>query len=362
MADYIVPPAIGGATYSEVFNGSGTLLQIHVFSGSYTATFNSAGDVYGSLVDEVVADSPESLWICDDGSGSPTDHVGSDDLVLNAGSNVYLVDSRFGSVIDSSVGDWKFSTHVNQTEYTLEAWIYLDSTPSGESSPISDWGGALAEGVMFVFVSGVVRAYHAANFLSGGSLATTAWHYLAVTWDGATQRFYVDGTELDNRAEVSAPGTSNGPGAFPRVSNYGAGDVTRRVPGREAYLAIYDHALTAGRVLIHWEAGQQEIPPAPLTVEPAHIGVHAGTASIPSGLDSAWVTTVTAYYDVALRLRPAAAYASNPGGQHPTGGHVEQPAAVTPFEPDVNPLPPDPSEIEVPLPPWIPSAGTWRED
>lgn len=75
-----------------------------------------------------------------------------------------------------------------------------------------------------------------------------------------------------------------------------------------------------------------------------------------------WETTTIPFYDVALRLGPAYAYGSGPGGQHPQSGHTPNPGSTVPFTSEANPLPPNPTDIEVPLPPWIPNSGTWRDD
>lgn len=76
--------------------------------------------------------------------------------------------------------------------------------------------------------------------------------------------------------------------------------------------------------------------------------------------DVAWLSTIISFQDIAQRLPPATAYASNPGGILVAPGPVEPPNPVDPFIPETNPLPPMPTEIEVPLEPWIPKPGPYR--
>lgn len=74
-------------------------------------------------------------------------------------------------------------------------------------------------------------------------------------------------------------------------------------------------------------------------------------------LSGSWLSVVLPLYDLGLRVRTALAVAANGGGQITTPGRGEPPVPVTPFQPAVNPLPPDPTPVVVPLPPWVPTPG-----
>lgn len=74
-----------------------------------------------------------------------------------------------------------------------------------------------------------------------------------------------------------------------------------------------------------------------------------------------WVTTVVPFEDLGTRLPPCTAFTSNPGGMLLVPGRIEPPPVVVPFIPDTNPLPPQPTEIEVPLEPWLPKPGPYRD-
>lgn len=70
---------------------------------------------------------------------------------------------------------------------------------------------------------------------------------------------------------------------------------------------------------------------------------------------------VAGTFPPSLRVPYATAYAGGSRVSTDTGGSYPPPLDVTPFQPEVNPLPPEPSEIEVPLPPWVPGTGPYRK-
>ena len=56
---------------------------------------------------ECLADSPDALWLCDDGTGDPTDSSGNGrDLTANTGTAAYYTDPTLGTVLDVSAGYW----------------------------------------------------------------------------------------------------------------------------------------------------------------------------------------------------------------------------------------------------------------
>lgn len=75
---------------------------------------------------------------------------------------------------------------------------------------------------------------------------------------------------------------------------------------------------------------------------------------------TAFLTEVLPLYAPGLRVGPARTYSSAPAGQVLTPGYTEMPAPGEPFEPEINPLPPDPDPITLPLPPWLPREGPYR--
>lgn len=97
------------------------------------------------------------------------------------------------------------------------------------------------------------------------------------------------------------------------------------------------------------------------TVGGGVLASQAWTGDVPDTDDQS-LSTIIPFQDVARRLPPAVGFASNPGGMLLGAGRVEPPNKVEPFIEDTNPLPSLPSDIEVPLPPWVPQPGPWRKD
>lgn len=88
------------------------------------------------------------------------------------------------------------------------------------------------------------------------SPAGPGWHHLALTWDGAALRLYVDGREAGEAPLVgeivSEPDTPLAVGAYSNLNGWFAGGV--------AAAAIYDVALPADELAAHWAQWQEQHP------------------------------------------------------------------------------------------------------
>lgn len=145
--------------------------------------------------------------------------------------------------------------------WTLEAWVYLTSTPSGSMAISEVWTGsgpvlyALGFGGMGAGTSELQTGFYTGSAwqkVQGSTLSNNAWHHIAGTWDGTMLRLYADGSQV-------ASGT---PGA-PPVSGMDGIVLGRRwdtasspyMPGRLDEVAIYSTALSATRIAAHYNAG-----------------------------------------------------------------------------------------------------------
>jgi hypothetical protein len=80
----------------------------------------------------------------------------------------------------------------------------------------------------------------------------------------------------------------------------------------------------------------------------------------PVGAATSWYTAVFAFYEPGLTLEPAVGYARVGGVTREFSGGLELVRSV-PITPDPEgAMPPEPTEIEVPLPPWVPGTGPYR--
>ncbi len=80
----------------------------------------------------------------------------------------------------------------------------------------------------------------------------------------------------------------------------------------------------------------------------------------PVAAATSWYTAIFAFYEPGLTLEPAANYASVGGitRQFPAGLELVRGVPVTPDPQGI--MPPAPTDIEVPLPPWVPGTGPYR--
>ncbi len=136
---------------------------------------------------------------------------------------------------------------------TIEAWINLAATEANQciagkgtgDPPCTDFLATVAEGRLrpHVMRGGL---WHDLDCIS--ILLPNTWYHVAITYDGAFLRGYVNG-ELDGEQPGSGPiSTSANPfyiGGFPTIY----------LAGRIDELAIYGRALSAGEILAIYEAG-----------------------------------------------------------------------------------------------------------
>lgn len=84
------------------------------------------------------------------------------------------------------------------TSYAYGGWFY--ATAWGEG-PMGNWN---SNGSAIIGTGPSV--YHGGSAMSVTLPATDSWHHLFVTWDGSTQRFFVDGTQQTSRSIGTNPG------------------------------------------------------------------------------------------------------------------------------------------------------------
>jgi chitodextrinase len=134
------------------------------------------------------------------------------------------------------------------TGFTLEAWV-RKRTSKSDVTVLGTWVGGDGGGPMIWVHHAAGRYYQtlstgAANYLdSGRAPAVGAWQHLAATYDGATARFYVDGTQVATRSFTGNVGDSN----VWRIGAYGP-SATGFFDGTIDEVRVYNRALTAAEV------------------------------------------------------------------------------------------------------------------
>jgi hypothetical protein len=138
--------------------------------------------------------------------------------------------------------------------WTVEAWVYVTSYNTSPSALISfgtrdnyktmelDIGGT-ADGA-----GKIMWGDYGENHSSSGTIATSTWEYVAVTYDGSTLHYYIDGNDVGSYTPTHTPNlTLNGTsyiGVLNDGSEYyfkGDMDMLRVSNTAKSATAIYDY-------------------------------------------------------------------------------------------------------------------------
>ena len=150
-------------------------------------------------------------------------------------------DGSSGYVDVPGVADSSFSS-----SFTLEAWVKSASAQT-DRGIVGKWTYPFGGILLWIDGAGnysLAVTANMANYLTTSVAPTVGtWEHIVGTWDGATLRLYVDGTEIGSKPFVGVPGL---PTNDLQIGNY---------PGPGKYLngaldevALYDHALTATEI------------------------------------------------------------------------------------------------------------------
>ena len=194
-----------------------------------------------------------------------------------------ITQGRFGKALSfDGVNDWvtiNDSASLDLTTgMTLEAWVY-------PTVNMSDWSTALVkENPSHGFAYGLYANSDTSrpagsiyiggdkNLLGGPWLLANTWVHLATTYNGSTQRLYVNGTEVASRAQSGSIEASNGALRIGGNSFWG-----EFFQGRIDDVRVYNRALSANEVYLAG-TGSGTTPP----LHPRHHRRHRHPAGMPS--------------------------------------------------------------------------------
>ncbi len=260
-------------TVSNLTGGvSGYSLYINNSVGSTNSATNyvdlvAAPDAY---TPEVMQDGPSSYYPLNELSGtnaydySGYDHNGAQNggITLgasgpqppvfkgfNAGKTAYLLDGSSGYIACGTNASLSGST-----DFSVEAWIKTTSTTGGEIVCQRDPNGYQGEYVCDMSSSGSLEFFifnsseYQFDITSSKTVNDGNWHYLAFVRAGTTGTIYVDGASV-------ATGSGAVQSLSPTIQTYIGADIrgsTSYFGGSMANVAIYNHALSANRVIDHY--------------------------------------------------------------------------------------------------------------
>lgn len=214
----------------------------------------------------VLADIPLAWWQLADSSGSATAADSSGN-----GNNATATDVSFGELNEAVIGatsasfDGTNSTVLSgldpaEPAFTSEAWVNLDdNAPSGVLCIIADDHPASSNNGFELGLSNGNQPYIGIGNGTGYSylyanttVPTTGWTYIAATWDGSKISLYVNGVlsaSVSFSGSLAAGSAAIGIGYNPALSS-------DYFNGLLAQCAFYPSALSAARILAHYQAAQ----------------------------------------------------------------------------------------------------------
>jgi len=138
---------------------------------------------------------------------------------------------------------------INQTGYTIEAWVKASAAGQTNRGLAGQWSGSGA--FLWLDAGGFYTLVHAGSATYLHSSITPrvgSWDHVVGTWDGAIERLYVNGAIVAQAATLTAPGqaTTN----F-EIGTYGTGNTGWYFAGQIDEVALYSQALTSNQVADH---------------------------------------------------------------------------------------------------------------
>lgn len=218
----------------------------------------------------VLADGPAVYYRLDDASGSFTDSSGNGRTATVTGSPTYnqppagtLIDGHSVTFSGSvQYGDIGTSTFLDSlTALTVEAWVKFTSAAASNTIVGRDQtSGSTQRGWRLRSATGAI------NWLVFGNVSTTSatitspatyndgnWHHVVATAANSGSAFlYVDGAQVATAPMAFAMATSNIVGEHAFIASTHSSVAW---PGSLDEVAIYTSALSAARVLAHYNAG-----------------------------------------------------------------------------------------------------------
>jgi len=217
--------------------------------------------------------SPGHWWdLTDDGTWA--DSVGSWDLTEYGTVGISSGGGPNGQdvAVFDATGDYLKITSKNpvtegyDTSFSLSVWAYHTSFNTGNyGNYYMGWRGVSASVFHFdlmyygytvdsINLQGVKAAVNSSA--TGISEATNTWYHVAATWDGTTQKLYVNGSLADSDANSNT--AYNGAIPFIVGSTYyvtDGGNAAVQMLGRLGMLGMWDGVLTADDISYLYNSG-----------------------------------------------------------------------------------------------------------
>lgn len=261
----------GGATFntSATFSAGGNTGVAPSSTGDILGAFRSLGETtYANLPGYpsfVLADTPAGYWRLGEASGNFADSSGNSNTCTAAGGITYSVagaiadDSSTSVTLDGTTGECTVAAGTGLPTgdvLTYELW-FKTTTAAGESGLIAQTAYGTGAVLAIEPTSGgtdlVIDKASAGHIALCHVAATTDgnWHFVAYTKNGATNKVYYDGYDVTSACTVTNQ-TVSSTGALVLGGYTTSFDL---FAGTLDEVAVYNMALSAARVLAHYQQG-----------------------------------------------------------------------------------------------------------
>ena len=253
---------LGNAVYGvHLQNASATIGGDGPGEGNViSANFNDGIHIEG--VGNGLPDGIVSWWRAD---GDATDFVGGNDGTISNGAGFAAGQNGQGFDFDAPIGganedriEIPDDPSLDLTLLTIEAWIKVDSLPTGGSSVIVGKGVTASSDNYELLVNenqelqffSYNAGFHGVT-ATGSGITLGQFHHVAATVDGSTVRLYVDGQLVHEQAQAAPLVPNNGPLLIGTLEPHFA----NRFDGVIDELAIYNRPLSGGEIVRLFAAG-----------------------------------------------------------------------------------------------------------
>jgi hypothetical protein len=167
---------------------------------------------------------------------------------------------------------------INLPKGTVMTWVKPDGV-TGSNGYILSTGTTGTEIRLLLNAAGNWSSGVGGSTGAGGVAAVQDWTHLALTWDGATARLYVNGTEATNYSYTNASGAL---GTVLRIGNYVSATSSLAFNGWIDEVAILDRAAPASEILAIYESD------APVFAETSVFSFRVGASLVWGDNEGLW--------------------------------------------------------------------------
>ena len=184
----------------------------------------------------------------------------TDDLVLRSNfndmANLSLTFPSNGSAEFNGTSDYiQLNDPFSHTNHTIAAWIYVE--PSASDKFIFDARDIGTDGIILYSRADEYLKYEVnSSALTSSAIYTNEWVYLVGTYDGTTQKMYINGS-VDSSASASTT-ISNTINA--RIGARSHTGLAYYMDGNLANVAIWNRALTSDEINTAMWASYDQLP------------------------------------------------------------------------------------------------------